>query len=122
MPRVISATDDDLLAPASPANRPPVRSGLRLSTWVPVVAPARVGLANPFLERVQTVALSHAHRSPAAVGAGLAKFHVFCDSFNIPEGERVPTSASILHSFALWASCDLSAFDYGEGRRRATSG
>ena len=44
----------------------------------------------------------------ASYGAGLKKFHIFCDIFSIPESDRLPASWQIIHSFVLWASADES--------------
>lgn len=43
-------------------------------------------------------------RSPDSYGAGLRKFHIFCDLFSIAEAQRLPASFEVLHSFALWAT------------------
>ncbi|KAF9000630.1 hypothetical protein BDQ17DRAFT_1245244, partial [Cyathus striatus] len=42
----------------------------------------------------------------ASYGAGLRKFHIFCDVFSIPEQARLPASFELLHSFVLWAASD----------------
>ncbi|KAF8871226.1 hypothetical protein BD779DRAFT_1410241, partial [Infundibulicybe gibba] len=39
-------------------------------------------------------------------GAGLRKFHLFCDIFSVPESHRLPAGFPLLHSFALWAATD----------------
>ncbi|KAG1879815.1 hypothetical protein F4604DRAFT_1579266, partial [Suillus subluteus] len=39
-------------------------------------------------------------------GAGICKFHLFCDIFSIHEPDQLPASFELLHSFALWATSD----------------
>ncbi|KAF8884477.1 hypothetical protein BD779DRAFT_1536632 [Infundibulicybe gibba] len=46
------------------------------------------------------------HRNGASYGAGLRKFHIFCDVFSIPEARRLPADFPLLNSFALWAATD----------------
>ncbi|KIK37636.1 hypothetical protein CY34DRAFT_35899, partial [Suillus luteus UH-Slu-Lm8-n1] len=41
-------------------------------------------------------------------GAGICKFHLFCDIFSIADSDRLPASFELLHSFALWAVSDPS--------------
>lgn len=50
-------------------------------------------------------------RDAAAYGAGLRKFHIFCDVFNIPESIRLPATFQVLHSFAIWAASDPSSIN-----------
>jgi len=50
-------------------------------------------------------------RDTSGYGAGLRKFHLFCDIFSIPESERLPASFELLHSFALWAVTDPEPFN-----------
>jgi hypothetical protein len=42
----------------------------------------------------------------ASYGAGLHKFHIFCDIFSIPKDMHLPAPFHIIHSFALWAASD----------------
>ncbi|KAI0665643.1 hypothetical protein C8Q78DRAFT_932820, partial [Trametes maxima] len=42
----------------------------------------------------------------ASYGSGLRKFHLFCDTFSVPEADRLPASFALLHSFCLWAVAD----------------
>jgi hypothetical protein len=50
-------------------------------------------------------------RDTASYGAGLRKFHRFCDIFSILESDRLPASFELLHSFALWAVMDPDSGD-----------
>jgi len=45
---------------------------------------------------------------PTSYGAGIKKFHIFCDLFAIPEEDRLPASFELLHSFVLWATADTT--------------
>ncbi|KIJ41422.1 hypothetical protein M422DRAFT_172414 [Sphaerobolus stellatus SS14] len=50
---------------------------------------------------------SHATlHNTSGYGAGLHKYHIFCDIFSITEYDQLPASFKILHSFALWAAAD----------------
>ncbi|KAH8105149.1 hypothetical protein BXZ70DRAFT_887011 [Cristinia sonorae] len=44
-------------------------------------------------------------------GSGLRKFMIFCDTFSIPEKDRLPASLAVLNSFALWAAADPDPSD-----------
>ncbi|KAG1903710.1 uncharacterized protein F5891DRAFT_905550, partial [Suillus fuscotomentosus] len=45
-------------------------------------------------------------RDAASYGAGLRKFHRFCDIFSVPESNCLPVSFELLHSFTLWVVAD----------------
>ncbi|KAF9002741.1 hypothetical protein BDQ17DRAFT_1171869, partial [Cyathus striatus] len=46
-------------------------------------------------------------------GAGLRKFHLFCDIFTVPKVDCLPAAFPLLHSFALWAVTDPDLVDPG---------
>ncbi|GJE88948.1 DNA breaking-rejoining enzyme [Phanerochaete sordida] len=65
---------------------------------------------------LSTLASAHSLRDAASYGAGIRKFHIFCDIFSVPEADRLPASFALLNSFALWAAADpirtdLSAYE-----------
>ncbi|RDX52202.1 hypothetical protein OH76DRAFT_1345635 [Lentinus brumalis] len=47
----------------------------------------------------------------SSYGAGLRKYHLFCDIFSIREEDRLPASFELLHSFCLWAVAEPSECD-----------
>ncbi|KAI0073629.1 hypothetical protein K474DRAFT_1580154, partial [Panus rudis PR-1116 ss-1] len=51
-------------------------------------------------------AASLADGTTSSYGAGLRKFHLFCDIFQVPETARLPASFAVLKSFVLWAAAD----------------
>ena len=60
------------------------------------------------MQQVNAAALNNSISDSASYGAGLKKFHTFCDIFSIPEAERLPASFDTLLSFVLWATADES--------------
>ncbi|KAF8982303.1 hypothetical protein BDQ17DRAFT_1262261 [Cyathus striatus] len=55
------------------------------------------------LQHAWAVALRASLDEATNYGAGLHKFHIFCDMFSIPEVHHLPAAFPLLHSFALWA-------------------
>ncbi|KAI0814760.1 hypothetical protein BC629DRAFT_811723 [Irpex lacteus] len=55
---------------------------------------------------LDTLASQASLSDAASYGAGLRKFHLFCDIFSVPESARLPASLPVLKSFALWAITD----------------
>lgn len=63
------------------------------------------------LQHLALIASGLSLRDTASYGAGLRKFHVFCDIFSVPEAQRLPASFALIHSFVLWAASDPSPND-----------
>ena len=86
--------------------RPNCKVQDRLCDWkgVKISPPTHVG--RPWLPMIESKALDAtvSDSDRASYGAGLEKFHIFCDVFSIPEAERLPASFEVLHSFILWTT------------------
>ncbi|KIJ35347.1 hypothetical protein M422DRAFT_212748 [Sphaerobolus stellatus SS14] len=50
---------------------------------------------------IEDIASRASLRDTGSYGAGLRKFHIFCDIFSIREADRLPATFEILHSFAF---------------------
>jgi len=61
---------------------------------------------NAIIQGIAAVASRASLRDTASYGAGIRKFHVFCNIFSIREEARLPAAFELLHSFALWAATD----------------
>jgi len=61
---------------------------------------------NAIIQGIAAVASRASLCDMASYGAGIRKFHVFCDIFSIREEARLPAAFELLHSFALWAATD----------------
>ena len=86
--------------------RPDCRAQDRIFAWKGVNTPPKSTIDNPWIHDLETTALEASLTDKSSYGSGLKKFHVFCDLFEIPERERLPTPFHILNSFALWAAAD----------------
>ena len=88
--------------------RPPVPSAERLFAWKGIHTPPPSSIHHPLIVQLASDATRAALKDSTAesYGAGLRKFHIFCDIFSIPEGTRLPASFDILHSFVLWATAN----------------
>lgn len=86
--------------------RPNCRSDERLFKWIGVNTPPSAVIANPIIRFLADQASRSSLRDTTNYGAGLRKFHLFCDIFSIPETDRLPASFPLLHSFVLWAVAD----------------
>ncbi|KAI1784607.1 hypothetical protein LXA43DRAFT_901278 [Ganoderma leucocontextum] len=97
--------------------RPPCPANERIFQWRGINSPPLGTLPVPLLQGLADRASRSSLRDPGGYGAGLRKFHMFCDIFSIPDAERLPTSFAVLHSFALWASADPDPLDplYADG-------
>ncbi|KAF8975189.1 hypothetical protein BDQ17DRAFT_1441627 [Cyathus striatus] len=60
----------------------------------------------PIIHHAWSLALHSSLNEATNYGAGLHKFHVFCDTFSIPESDCLPAAFPLLHSFAIWAVTD----------------
>ncbi|KAJ3560708.1 hypothetical protein NP233_g10660 [Leucocoprinus birnbaumii] len=103
-------SDVTLSHSSSPVNaatlRPPCRADERIFRWTGVNTPPPATINNPVLQMLTDAASRASLRDAGAYGAGLRKFHIFCDIFDIAEELRLPAPFHILHSFAVWAASD----------------
>ncbi|KAJ3714806.1 hypothetical protein C8R42DRAFT_551990, partial [Lentinula raphanica] len=85
--------------------RPNCQVGQRIFQWVGVNTPLPQVIDNPVIRLLSNFAAENSlHNTKSYYGAGLRKFHIFCNIFSIREAERLPASFSVLHSFAIWAA------------------
>ncbi|KAG1765080.1 hypothetical protein EDD22DRAFT_775428 [Suillus occidentalis] len=90
---------------------PPCKASERIFLWQGVNTPPAATIPNPVICHIASLANRASLRDTGSYGAGLRKFHLFCDIFSIPELDRLPASFELLHSFALWAVADPSPVD-----------
>ncbi|EPQ56564.1 hypothetical protein GLOTRDRAFT_12382, partial [Gloeophyllum trabeum ATCC 11539] len=83
--------------------RPNCCSDERIFLWCRINMPPPSTIENQLIRALADWASRASLRDMANYGAGLCKFHLFCDVFSIPEIRRLPASFELLHSFALWA-------------------
>ncbi|KAG1834524.1 hypothetical protein EV424DRAFT_1310211 [Suillus variegatus] len=88
--------------------RPPCKASERIFLWRGVNSPPPSTIDDPVIQFIASRASRASLRDTASYGAGLRKFHLFCDIFSIPESNRLPASFELLHSFALWAPISVS--------------
>jgi len=93
--------------------RPEGRSRDRIFTWKGVNTPPPAVLDFPILHHISRLASRSLLRDSESYGAGLRKFHLFCDIFSVAETDRLPASFALLHSFVLWAATDPDPMDLG---------
>ncbi|KAI0082955.1 hypothetical protein BDY19DRAFT_877984, partial [Irpex rosettiformis] len=86
--------------------RPPCPARQRLFQWRGVNTPPASTLPHPILQYLDAQASQASLSDTSSYGAGLRKFHLFCDIFSVPESARLPASLPVLKSFALWAITD----------------
>lgn len=86
--------------------RPNCQAAERLFLWKGVNSPPPSTICHPAIVSLEALAAKASLRDTSGYGAGLRKFHLFCDAFSIPEHQRLPASFELLHSFALWAAAD----------------
>ena len=91
--------------------RPACRAEDRIFLWKGVNTPPPSTIGNPVIQAIALLANHSSLRDSRAYGAGLRKFHVFCDVFSIGESARLPASMEVIHSFALWAVTDPEVLD-----------
>jgi hypothetical protein len=91
--------------------RPHCRAAEHLFSWRGVNSPPSSTIDNPIICHIASLANRASLRDTTSYGAGLQKFHIFCDIFSIPEPDRLPASFELLHSFTLWAVTDLDPGD-----------
>ncbi|KAG1898426.1 uncharacterized protein F5891DRAFT_955592, partial [Suillus fuscotomentosus] len=90
--------------------RPPCKASDRIFfLWRGVNSAPPSTISNLVIQHIASMASMASRaslRDTAGYGAGLHKFHLFCDIFSIPEPDRLPASFELLHSFVLWAVTD----------------
>lgn len=91
--------------------RPDCKADQRIFLWRGIHTPPASTLDVPVLHRLASLASSNSLRDAGSYGSGLRKFHIFCDTFSVPEHRRLPASFDLLNSFALWAAADPSDDD-----------
>ncbi|KZT25238.1 hypothetical protein NEOLEDRAFT_1204359, partial [Neolentinus lepideus HHB14362 ss-1] len=91
--------------------RPPCRAEERIHQWRGINTPIPSTIDNPLIRHLADIASRASLRDAASYGAGLRKFHLFCDIFSVPEVARLPASFALLHSFVLWAVTDPDPSD-----------
>ncbi|KAG1857014.1 hypothetical protein DFJ58DRAFT_727031 [Suillus subalutaceus] len=88
--------------------RPHCRADQQLYLWQGPNTPPSTTITHPVIEHLASLATRASLCDTRNYGAGLHKFHLFCNIFSIPETDRLPAAFELLHSFALWAVSDLS--------------
>jgi hypothetical protein len=83
----------------------------RLFHWKGINTPPLSTIDNAFIQYIECIASRASLWDTASYGAGLRKFHVFCNVFSIPEAQRLPASFKVLRSFALWVVTDPDSVD-----------
>lgn len=86
--------------------RPNCRANERITRWIGTRRPPDSTLNTPGLRRMAFLASEASIKDASSYGAGIRKFHVFCDAYSVPEEDRLPASFALLHSFILWAAAD----------------
>ncbi|KZT32411.1 hypothetical protein SISSUDRAFT_974276, partial [Sistotremastrum suecicum HHB10207 ss-3] len=91
--------------------RPPCKAENRIFQWKGVNVATPSTLQHPLLNHLAEMASRASLRDTGSYGAGLRKFHIFCDIFSVPEAKRLPASFEVLHSFVLWVGSDPNPED-----------
>ena len=99
------------LDPSPSHLRPACKAAERIFLWRGTNTPPPSTIDHPIIHHIASMASRASLRDTSGYGAGLRKFHLFCDIFSIPESERLPASFELLHSFALWAVTDPEPFN-----------
>ncbi|KAJ3730281.1 hypothetical protein C8R42DRAFT_568718 [Lentinula raphanica] len=81
--------------------RPDCPAGQRIFKWIGVNTPPPSTIDNPVIKILAGFAHEHSLHDTKSYGAGLRKFHLFCDIFSVREADRLPASFPLIHSFAL---------------------
>lgn len=93
--------------------RPDCPADQRIFIWKGVNTPPESVINDSVIQHlaVQASRASLQESTTSSYGAGLRKFHLFCDIFSIPEKDRLPASFALLHSFVLWAAASPDPSD-----------
>ncbi|KAJ3711585.1 hypothetical protein C8R42DRAFT_689012 [Lentinula raphanica] len=93
--------------------RPRCPAGQRIFQWTGINTPPPSVIDNPVIRLLSNFASEHSLRDTKSYGAGLRKFHIFCDIFSVNEADRLPASFAVLHSFAIWAATNPETLPEG---------
>ncbi|KAJ3730323.1 hypothetical protein C8R42DRAFT_649868, partial [Lentinula raphanica] len=108
----LSGDIPDLLAITRPSDK-------QIGTWMMRNSlPSAISIQqdhndNPVIRLLSNFASEHSLRDTKSYGAGLRKFHIFCDIFSVNEADRLPASFAVLHSFAIWAATNPKTLPEG---------
>ena len=91
--------------------RPKCKADERIFLWKGVNTPPPSVINDPVIRMLADLASHESLRDTSGPGSAIKKFHTFCDTFSIPEAQRLPASFEVLHSFALWVVTDPKALD-----------
>ncbi|KAJ3716895.1 hypothetical protein C8R42DRAFT_545243, partial [Lentinula raphanica] len=80
--------------------RPNCTAGQRIFKWTGVNIPPASTIGDPVISFLAGLAAEHSLHDTKSYGAGLRKYHLFCDIFSVKEEDRLPASFSVIHSFA----------------------
>jgi hypothetical protein len=83
--------------------RPDVDADQRIFAWRGALSTPTSARGIPALRHIADLASRASLKDAGGYGAGLRKFHLFCDIFDIPEEDRLPASYDTLFAFVLWA-------------------
>ena len=89
-----------------PTLHPACKAAECLFLWKGVNSPPLSIIDSPVIAHIQAIASQASLRDMSNYGAGLRKYHLFCNIFSIPEKDRLPASFATLHSFMLWVASD----------------
>jgi hypothetical protein len=95
----------------SSALQPDCKAEECIFQWMGINTPPRNTIDVPIIHMLASIASRASLRDTKSYGAGLRKFHIFCDVFSIPEKDQLPASFELLHSFAIWAVTDPNLLD-----------
>jgi len=87
---------------------PDCAAQVRVFQWKGINTPPPSTILNRWLHDRESMVLRASISDPTSYGAGIKKFHIFCDLFAIPEEDRLPASFELLHSLVLWAMADTA--------------
>ena len=89
-----------------PTLRPTCKAMECLFLWKGMNSPPLSIIDSPVIAHIQAIASQASLPDTGNYGAGLRKYHLFCNIFSIPEKNRLPASFATLHSFMLWVASD----------------
>ncbi|KAG1735300.1 uncharacterized protein EDB91DRAFT_1056288 [Suillus paluster] len=84
------------LVPGPSHLRPQCKAGEQIFLWWGTNSPPPSTIDNPVIRHIASLASRTSLRDTTSYGAGLQKFHLFCDIFSIPEADHPQPGDSIL--------------------------
>ena len=93
--------DPDILRPNVPASE-------RLAKWLPALTTHSILPENLLIQQKELALSSFAPSTLATYGTGLAKYHNYCDTIQLPEINRTPYHTNILAGFITFLSSNYS--------------